>query len=476
MPAATLPAPVRMEAGRARCVGEPGEGLLLVEGPDGRPELVAAIAGMVGRRASIDRLCDAVARSGLEGTVAVDPLTDVLAYREPLHRLPAGGAGEAIDRFRGQLAWARQHCGLPAMPRIPAPDPVHALAALHGLFAHCTPRELSVRGPGSGPQATDLLNAVSCLLFEVLALRAPAQPQEAVLARLRDDVDAVLPGTAAGLVIRNAIAIALETVRTRDTLPEPYRLAHHDAWACYLFMDASDWSSELGRHHFENELGYMAGCLQALRRLASLGDAPLTAATLMEIHDVAIGKSFRRAPEPMQDRFQTGYRSKEVSFALMDGRNCSAAGLAEFFASPEAGTGWITVGEGEGGGGLQLKANAMPSLDCERKADEILAAYYRQLGAIEGSAPDAEAMRIAALVRCCQSLDRHHLFADANIRTIGYLCMNKLLWDLGMEPAVLEYPKVFDMCSVAEVVDAVRRGQQRFRALRQAVQRPGCGH
>ncbi|ADX46041.1 hypothetical protein Acav_2129 [Paracidovorax avenae ATCC 19860] len=457
---------------RAQWVGEASEGILLVERPDGTTELVAAIAGVVGWRSSALRCCDVAAREGLLGRLAVDPLTDVLVYREDLHSRETTGIGPAVAHFRGQLASVHRLCGLSAMESDRHQDPVHGLVALHDLFAHCAPAQLSVRGTEAGSQATRLLNGVCCLLFEVLALRMPCHPEEAVLARLRDDVDVVLPRTPAGLVIRNTLAILLETVRTRDCLPEPCRLVNHDELACYLFMDASDWSSELGRYHFENELGYMAGCFQALRRLMSLGRAPLTADTLLEIHDVAIGNAFRRVPTPMQERFQKGYRSRAVSFPLIEGRNHTAAGLEEFLASPDAGTGWITIGEREEGGGLQLTANAKHSLDCGCKAADILAHYYRQLDRIDAGAPDAEEMRVAATVRCCQSLDRNHLFVDANIRTIGYLCLNKFLWDLGMEPAVLEYPKVLDMCSVAQVVEAVRRGQQRFRQLQGTGRRP----
>ena len=56
---------------------------------------------------------------------------------------------------------------------------------------------------------------------------------------------------------------------------------------------------------------------------------------------------------------------------------------------------------------------------------------------------------------------------DANIRTIGFLCLNKLLIDAGLAPAALVYPKVLDMCSTSEIVAAIEHGQLRFRSLRE---------
>jgi hypothetical protein len=65
-------------------------------------------------------------------------------------------------------------------------------------------------------------------------------------------------------------------------------------------------------------------------------------------------------------------------------------------------------------------------------------------------------------------LNQHHLFAEANIRTIGYLCLNKLLLENGLSPCVLAYPKVLDMMSSKEIVLCIRQGQACFRALRAA--------
>ncbi|MFC3654892.1 hypothetical protein ACFOPN_04140 [Xanthomonas hyacinthi] len=70
-----------------------------------------------------------------------------------------------------------------------------------------------------------------------------------------------------------------------------------------------------------------------------------------------------------------------------------------------------------------------------------------------------------AIAHRCQQLDQHHLFAEANIRTIGFLRLNKLLLDQGASPTMLESPKVLDMCSTAEVVAGIRQGQRRLQAL-----------
>jgi hypothetical protein len=337
--------------------------------------------------------------------------------------------------------------------------------ALHDRFAHCSSIELSVRGHERGTQATRLLNDVNCLLFGALALRSRELSEAELLSQLREGADGAMPLDPAGRAIRNAIDILLEIVLTRECLPAPFRLPEHDPCAAFLFMDAEHWSSELGRYHFENELGYLAGCLRAFRHLMSLDGRPLTAEALCEVHDVAVCEAFRRAPVPMTHPFQLGYRSQAVSFPLIEGRNFTALGYEEFLASPDSSSGWVTVGSAAGGAGLQLTANARTSMECRDKAAGILAAYYRELHEASGEAAEVEGRRLLSTVRCCQSLNRNHLFADANIRTIGYLCLNKFLLDLGMAPAVLEYPKVLDMCAAGEVMEAVHRGQARYRAL-----------
>lgn len=64
-----------------------------------------------------------------------------------------------------------------------------------------------------------------------------------------------------------------------------------------------------------------------------------------------------------------------------------------------------------------------------------------------GAEPDDATLH--AIAQCCQQLNQHHLFAEANIRTIGFLCLNKLLLDQGAPATILEYPKVLDMYATA---------------------------
>lgn len=69
---------------------------------------------------------------------------------------------------------------------------------------------------------------------------------------------------------------------------------------------------------------------------------------------------------------------------------------------------------------------------------------------------------LEAVVRCCQSLERAHLFSDGNARTVGFLVLNKLLLECGLAPCMFPDHNRFDGYSVAELVSDVRRGQHVF--------------
>jgi hypothetical protein len=71
-------------------------------------------------------------------------------------------------------------------------------------------------------------------------------------------------------------------------------------------------------------------------------------------------------------------------------------------------------------------------------------------------------MAAAAIARCCQDLDQHHLFSDGNARTLGFLVMNKLLLQNGLSPVVLVDPNHIDMNSIDELVTKMRFAQVQF--------------
>lgn len=352
----------------------------------------------------------------------------------------------------------------------PAGQPVRQrLLDLYQDTREKRPEEFILRGGAFDASAAEFLSRVNAALLDARREAGPQCDELGLLQTLLRDMDASMGTEPAGLVIRNAISIQAEIIASRESLPHAWRLAHHDRDIWRVFMDGDAWSSELGQYHFENELGYLAGCLRAFRYLMSTRGHNLDAPMLCRTHDVAVEGAFKRLPVPLVHRYQLGFRTQSVSFPLIPGRNCSAAGLAEHGQMPGLTEGWIEVTPPSAGRPGQLVAPARTAAQCLEKANSILSGFYAELGhAQSAGAPAVQDMQaLVAIARCCQRLDQHHLFADANIRTIGFLCINKLLIEAGLAPAVLDYPKVLDMCSVDEIVLAIRQGQSRFEALRQ---------
>jgi hypothetical protein len=328
---------------------------------------------------------------------------------------------------------------------------------------------LLLRADAAAPSAADFLNSVNAILFDARHELAPDGNELGALKALLCDMDHCMGLEPAGLVIRNAIAIQTEIMACRLSLPARWTLAHHDLDVWRLFMDGDAWTSDLGKYHFDNELGYMAGCLRAFKYLMLTRGQRLDARMLAKTHDVAIEAAFKRMPTPLVHRFQLGYRSQSVAFSLIEGRNCSAEGLREFHSRAEARNGWISVTPASQSMHGQLTVPAKTAEECQEKADAILSECYTTLSEAGSDASNCrdDALSLRAIARCCQALDQHHVFMDANIRTIGFLCLNKLLIDADLAPAVLAYPKVLDMCSVSEIVTAIEQGQLRFRSLQE---------
>lgn len=431
-------------------------------------ELRAFVAGAVGHMQSLKKHLDRETREDSSTLLAYDALADAVICRRsttlstvPLEGTVALFAREVI-RFR-HLLEAKE-------PATPNRETVkkRLLDAYHGARAKGA-ESLLLRADAAAPQAADFLNAVNAILFDARHELAPDGDELGALKALLCDMDLCMGAEPAGLVIRNAIAIQTEIMACRASLPAQWTLAHHDLDVWRLFVDGDAWTSDLGKYHFDNELGYMAGCLRAFRYLMSTRGQRLDARMLAKAHDVAVEAAFKRMPTPLVHRFQLGYRSQSVAFALIEGRNCSAEGLREFFSRVEAGNGWISVTPASQSMQGQLTVAARTAEECQEKADSILSEYYAKLSEAGSDASNCgnDSRSLHAIARCCQALDQHHVFMDANIRTIGFLCLNKLLIDADLAPAVLVYPKVLDMCSMSEIVTAIEHGQLRFRSLRE---------
>jgi hypothetical protein len=214
----------------------------------------------------------------------------------------------------------------------------------------------------------------------------------------------------------------------------------------------------LGRWRFENERGYLAGMLKGFNLMLTTLNTKFDANMLKDFHDAAIGGVHDRDRFDSSSAMDRGYRDGAVQFGLVANDNCTAEGLKEFQASPKKTSDWITVTPPKGQESGMLVANEKTPQQCARKAQEIINAYHMEISDADG---DEDGI-LAAITRCCQDLDQHHLFSDGNARTLGFLVMNKLLLQNGLRPVVLEDPNRIDMNSIDELVAEIKKSQAKF--------------
>lgn len=427
----------------------------------------AWVSGIVGRDAPPAAQMQALSHL-LGGELCYDALSDGIVYHR---QFSAEQLQQRGDAAMPQFLQAHAQARAALMADDPQTGDAQArLTALAHALSHVAPAALSVRNGDADALAAGLLNTVNAAIFDFRMARPLHTTEADALATLLAWVEGTLGAAPCVLSIRNAVRMQAEIVASRDRLPDTWRLAHHDAAIPYLFMDGECHESSWGKYHFENELGYMVGCLRAFGALMQAHDRILDAHLLCQLHDLAVGDVFKRSSAPLRERFQSGYRAQSVEFALSLGRNCTAQGLAEFHRSAAANNGWIEVEPPTHGQSGRLLAPTRSPARCFDKAQEILSHYVAQVPPPSNCRMRAELddATVHAIAQCCQQLNQHHLFAEANIRTIGFLCLNKLLLDQGAAPTILEYPKVLDMCSTTDVIAAIRQGQHRFQALQVA--------
>jgi hypothetical protein len=218
-----------------------------------------------------------------------------------------------------------------------------------------------------------------------------------------------------------------------------------------LGVDAT--AHALGHDYFDRrEPGYNAGIAAAWQLILNHLETPLDTVLLQRIHDTAV-RGVLNAPEGQP--FKQGFRSGSVQFSVVD--HVSRAGLEQLKARLQAPPykGWVKFHEGE----MLFECTRQSEASCQKVAREMLQDLNGELAEAHG--PDAA---LATIVRYCQTLEQLHLFQDGNIRTM-VLVLNKLLLAHGMRPTVMDDPNAFDLLSVEELVQEVRRGQANFDAL-----------
>lgn len=261
-----------------------------------------------------------------------------------------------------------------------------------------------------------------------------------------------------------------------------------------------------GEYGFENEQGYMAGMLNGFTRMLESvrRREPLTPELFQTLHDTCTSKVYSKGvlteDVPREGLLKQGYRTDDGSNVGV-GFPFKAATLG---GEPPRYTGGTTTPEGRAELALRIAAertaadrandaerelarvkgrepklvepffeimpgtrgapdklwcNRRSAEQCRERVDGIVKAYEREIAA----AGDDEILKLRAIARCCQDLDQSHVFEDGNIRTVGFLVMNKLLAENGLSPAILAEPNCFDGFSIDQLVTEIRAGQATFR-------------
>ncbi|UKE78452.1 flagellar biosynthesis protein FlhF [Xanthomonas graminis] len=288
--------------------------------------------------------------------------------------------------------------------------------------------------------------------------------------------------------------------------PAFHSLPVAESWR--MGLETGVWGDEKHKGlRFENEPGYMGGMLRGLTAMiqADHGGRKLDAQLLKELHDHATAGVFTRSTLTDGLRLLTPHEFNEIStltsrcateqcvadlppgpvrllepdyrnmlpiqFGLIPGGNLSRNGLHEMLGSHNNGEFHIFIPIP----GTDERLPATAATDWSRQEAITVfapAGTRRQLMARAQNIIDRNASliraapmgdsKLSAIARCCQDLERAHLFDDGNARTIGLLVVNKLLLENGLRPAMMEDPNRFDGFSTDELVAEIKRGQATF--------------
>ncbi|WP_231103627.1 hypothetical protein [Xanthomonas graminis] len=289
--------------------------------------------------------------------------------------------------------------------------------------------------------------------------------------------------------------------------PAFHSLPVAESWR--MGLEKGVWGDEKHKGlRFENEPGYMGGMLRGLTAMiqADHGGRKLDAQLLKELHDHATAGVFNEStltngltlltpgglseiidltsrcatdqrpadlpPGPIR-LLEPDYRDMmPVSFELNPGSNLSRNGLHEMLGSQNNDEFRLFI---RVPGRDEPPRPATAAAEWSRQEVIILVARdgnRRQLMAcaqkiIDRNAPlirtaPSEDAKLSAIARCCQDLERAHLFDDGNARTIGMLVVNKLLLENDLRPAMMEDPNRFDGFSTDELVAEIKQGQATF--------------
>lgn len=254
--------------------------------------------------------------------------------------------------------------------------------------------------------------------------------------------------------VERAVARIDAEQQLATTLPKHPRLAHvrpEDAWR--LLMDA-DAQAARGPFGFENEPGYMAAMMRALKHMLDTLDEPFTADLFEKLHQVAVTNVQSRSNEP----FDHGFRSTmtTVSFGGLLGKTFTINGLGQLDRASSGWEDWFAVERADEK--VLLKHLAKSRDEVVKRVSTIIDTYNRAI--LEA---DSDEKKLQIILTCCQDLELAHTFSDGNLRTVAFLVLNRLLLLNDLNPTLLDDPNKIDGHTVQELIPLVQEGQTRVR-------------
>jgi len=308
--------------------------------------------------------------------------------------------------------------------------------------------------------------------------------------------------------------------------PVMHVLPSQEAWRLCVDQPAVGDGLHAGLR-FDNEPGYMAGMYRALAQMVmqDMQGIDLSAESFVDLHDTAVHGVFARStlvhglgmcrsstleaiagftapgagfPASLQglgvrdalhvaepglegiEQIRKGLRlpDETSTVCLTVGGNASVTGLEELQAGGET---WcrvtlpVTMGRGRLASTRALRTWPKTAAQLMGRIQACLDECRKDCAA---AAEDPD-VKLRAIALCCRSLEQLHPFPDGNARTIGVLVLNKLLLEQGLPPAALEDANRLDAYSVAEVMQDIKEGQERFALIaRNTAPRgvDGCSH
>lgn len=273
----------------------------------------------------------------------------------------------------------------------------------------------------------------------------------------------------------------------------PYKLS-------VFAMDGNKAKLPTGIDEWERrEPGSLAGVLNAYAHCVNKIDTrqPFTTEDILKIHEQCVDKVSGTVYDKIKHRsthsVNKGFRkySESVTFRFIPGVNLSKAGcknVAEYI--------WNNIVDHENPSymlhhvssakeiediliqhvntGADNHSPLSPLIDglvetkdnstLPTRIQQVLDNLYQQLDNIPGD-PQAEDLKITAIVSAVQELEQMHPFQDANCRTFCLVLLNSLLMQQGYDPAIIDDPNKFDGFSVEELVEVVKCGMQETRKL-----------